>query len=143
MSTDWRADDSGNYSRLVNPQGTIAVAVATGDAATGDARYPRPRLAHKKGEMTFTAVQRNDEQLTLWSGAGAASPVNGPMTWLLLLNERNGAVFGELSLPRRAAEGNVSVWEERIVLPPRPLGAATEVIAPEPAPIDEIRIDRR
>src|SRR5687768_14500028 len=32
---NWTADDSGNYSTLLNPDQTLAIAVATGDDETG------------------------------------------------------------------------------------------------------------
>lgn len=144
VNAGWRRNDAGNYSRLMNANATIAVAVATGDVNTGDPRYPTPRLSHKKGEMTLTAVHRNDEQLSLLPAIGdVIEGTRGPLTWILLLNERNNAAFAELSLPRRISNGNVSEWEERVILPPRPLGVAADIEAPEPAPVGDIPVDRR
>lgn len=136
----WRPNDAGNYSRLVDEWGHTAIAVSTGNGATGDITG-FPKLAHKKGEMTMTAVQRNDEQLDLFGGT-FSSPSLGPMTWLLLLNERSNLLYAELSLPRKIHNGNVVEWEERIILPQRPIGTF-DFDVPESAPIDTIHIGRK
>ena len=61
---DWTPDDSHNYSRVVNPDGRIAVAVAdNGDEGTGIATA-EPRTKYTKGAETAAAVKAN-AQLSL------------------------------------------------------------------------------
>lgn len=137
----WKADNTANYCRLIDEHDITAIAVSTGDGATGDPTG-FPKLAHRKGEMTMLAVQENDQQLDLFGEAPITPHNAGPMTWILLLNERNNLMYAELSLPRKVHNGNVIEWEERIILPSRPIGTF-DFEMPEPAAIDEIRIDRK
>jgi hypothetical protein len=111
----WRPEDSSNYSLLVDEAGELAVQVATGNEATGDA-LRSPRLAHAKGEMTERSVNRNAQQLNLFTGEPDDVP-SGPTTWVLLVNERQGELFAELSLPSAFSNGHIDTWVERIILP--------------------------
>lgn len=112
----WAADDTQNYSLLVSPDRSLAVQVATGNDATGDSKNSYVRLAHPKGEMTEKAVQRNAQQLSLFTGE-ADGTAGGPTTWILLVNERQGELFSELSWPEVFSHGQIEGWRERIILP--------------------------
>jgi len=121
----WGYTDARNYSLLLHPTDLIAIAVATGNDATGDAAQEDLRLAHGKGEMTSNAVTANAEQLSLFTGIAWESEMSGDdhvghegrITWLLVINERGGRLHAELALPRSFCDSNVTAWEERIVLP--------------------------
>jgi len=130
----WRPEDSSNYSLLVDETGELAVQVATGNEATGDA-LRSPRLAHTKGEMTERSVNRNAQQLNLFSGEPDDVPA-GPTTWVLLVNERHGELFAELSLPSAFSNGQIDTWAERVILPTRRFGGQeTPVVELPLAPV--------
>jgi hypothetical protein len=116
----WKPEDSSNYSLLLSETGDIAVQVATGNEATGDPSRS-PRLAHAKGEMTEKSVNRNAQQLNLFTGEPDEMEV-GPTTWVLLVNEHEGGLFAELSLPASFSNGQIDTWAERVILPSRRFG---------------------
>ena len=116
----WTPEDSSNYSLLVDEAGELAVQVATGNEATGDP-LRSPRLAHAKGEMTERSVNRNAQQLNLFTGE-PDDVSTGPTTWVLLVNERQGELFAELSLPSAFSNGQIETWVERIILPSHRFG---------------------
>lgn len=119
----WGYTDARNYSLLLHPTGVLAIAVATGNEATGDPFLMGLRLAHGKGEMTGNAVNANEDQLSLFDVMGyegddqVESVSDGRITWLLLINERSGRLHSELALPRTFCDKNVTAWAERIMLP--------------------------
>ncbi len=126
---DWVADDSGNYSRVVSPNGAIAITVATGDGYTGQEGTHEPHTKYPKGAETKVRVNRNVhlEQLSLWEEpkplsvvatkveVGAAQQV----LWILLVSTTQDEVRYELSRPRgQDDQGRVISWAERIIFPP-------------------------
>lgn len=117
----WSPQDAQNYSLLLSPGSDVAIQVATGNEAAGDGTNPFPRLAHPKGEMTEKSVKRNAQQLNLFTG-DADELGEGPTTWILLVNERNGALHAELSWPDSFYNGQIESWIERIILPNVPYG---------------------
>ena len=56
----------------------------------------------------------------------------GPLTWFLLLHRAGSEVRCELSLPSQiSADGRITRWQERIMLPSIPLdGTEVEIVAP-------------
>jgi hypothetical protein len=126
----WVPDDASNYSLLINGTADVAIQVATGNDATGDVDRA-PRLAHAKGEMTERSVNRNAQQLNLFTGEPDAA-VTGPTTWVLLINERQGELFAELSLPAVFSNGQIDTWVERVILPSIRFGGHETVTPGEP-----------
>ncbi|MCW7536732.1 hypothetical protein OOT46_02540 [Aquabacterium sp. A7-Y] len=127
----------------MNPEGTIAITVATGSEATGRAD-DSPTTTSAKGPTTVEALEVNRQQYWL----PGLEPVSAdqddeeegkPVTWILLVHHaRNAEIRAELSLPLDVAhDGRVSVWQERILLRPLPLdGEPVAVTAPTLPEID-------
>jgi hypothetical protein len=114
----WERSDLNNYSLVVNAEGTVAIAVATGDEGTG-LEFASPTTKSKKGPSTASAVTENQDQLLLFPDlepsiiqlAGEKA-----MTYILLIHLTGDRVRSELSLPTSIVEGRVNGWSERILL---------------------------
>jgi hypothetical protein len=127
----WTKDDAGNYSTVVSPDKSLAIAVATGDKETGiydPARpFAYPKLKHPKGSMTRLAVSQNASVLYLFpeleadakAKSDALEAAERRITWILLKRREGDTVFAELSLPSKFSDGGqISWWEHRIILEP-------------------------
>lgn len=113
----WEPDDTSGFSTVVSPDGDVAIAIATGDAVTGDPTRD-PSTQHPKGPLTTAAVEAN--QLVLFPGM--MSPPKATMkrvTWWLLVLVTTSEVVAELSLPEAVSEsGWITSWKTRLILPP-------------------------
>lgn len=124
----WERCDDDNLETVVSPDRGMAIAVATGDWATGDhARTPKTK--HQRGAATAEAVDRNNDQRSLFELIPGYAPEalaaeiernkSNRLTYVLLVSARMDEVRCELSLPKRIGEDlRVESWSERIVLPP-------------------------
>lgn len=115
----WTPDDSNNYSRVVSPDGKVALTVATGDGNTGMIGTADPATRYPKGPETTAAVEIN-EQLSLLPSAVPAekAPASQRETWILLLTTNEFEARYELSRPRgQDDDGRVVAWSERIIFP--------------------------
>jgi hypothetical protein len=115
----WTRRDAGNFSTVTDPRLNIAIAVATGDEATG-LRGAIPRTKYPKGPNTVRVVDQNIQQLRLFEEPEDAA-ADGPaaLTWILLIARVGNQVRAELSLPDSiGADGRVEGWRERIILDP-------------------------
>src|SRR5206468_2417172 len=97
-----------NDYTVLRPDGRMAIAVATGDEATGDPERT-PKTKYAKGAATEIAVRRNREQLELFDQASNRKIVEAPrpdelQTWMLVRHRIDEIVFCELSLPSRLGE---------------------------------------
>ncbi len=127
---EWTKDDAGNYSTVVNPDKSLAIAVSTGDKETGiyDPTRPlaSPKLKHPKGNMTRAAVNQNAVALYLFEDMAADAKAKADeqeaaekrITWMLLKRREKDTIFAELSLASKFDGGQVSGWEHRIILEP-------------------------
>jgi len=113
----------------VRPDGLVAIAVASGDAGTGDLSAA-VTTSYPKGITMVEAIE--DNLLLPWDDVAIAensrmatektddTPV---MTYFLLHNRRNGTMYSELSRPQSIdKKGFVTSWAPRIPLSARPLG---------------------
>ena len=142
----WTRSDEKNYALVINPDGSMAINVATGDAGTG---RPSANVSNKvpKGISTADAISVNQVQLELDLPVPDMPHVrgdDGPLTWFLLLHRAATEVRCELSLPSQISpDGRITRWQERIMLPSIPLdGAEIEIVAPEGADFD-IEVKRK
>jgi hypothetical protein len=132
----WVRRNEGNYSTVVDRRLGIAIAVATGDEATG-LRGAIPRTKYPKGPTTQRAVTQNNQQLDLFEGpADVGQEVDVredrvALTWILLIARIGDEVRCELSLPAVIGEDDrVEGWRERIILDPiRVAGASNITVA--------------
>ncbi len=140
---NWACNDSKNFSRILSPDRTIAVTVATGDSHTGvrskkgEAKI-EPRTKNPKGSETALALQTNVnlEQLTLWPQVRSIVKEHTQdwpqrqALWILLIAASDHEIRYELSRPKGQDEqGRVVSWFERIIF--------------DPIDIDSIPSDRR
>jgi len=148
----WVRCDENNYSLVINPSGTMAIAVATGDDATGRTDAS-PTTKSSKGPSTIDAVASNQMQLELPYVFDAA-PVPAVadsldekrMTWILLVHRARGEVRCELSLPTSmGSDGRVDGWRERIILKAIPTDPEpVEITPPQPVQPDiSVDVKRR
>jgi len=116
----WRRSEDGKLSTVIDPSGTIAIAVTTGDQGTGQV-YATPRTKYPKGPATVAAVQQNRRQLDMFETRASSEDSPRPLlvTWLLLLARSGNQIHWELSLPGYIGEDErVETWAERIVFAP-------------------------
>lgn len=131
----WRNIEVRSAPRTVNEEGTIAIAVTSGNVRTGlrGGAGPQPRSARAKGPATLRSVQVNGQlafDIDLPGPADVAADVSGGTeTWFLLYfreaarDGKNAQLRAELSLPVGVTEtGYVSEWGRRIILPAIDLG---------------------
>jgi hypothetical protein len=123
----WTRFDDGRIHGVINADGTIVIAVATGDAATGRPGSS-PKTAYPKGDRMQDAVRRNAAQLCLSIDLDivpirkVVAPTPKCLLWILVTHEDNDEVRFELSLPDAVGEDErVDGWVERIILAPIPI----------------------
>jgi hypothetical protein len=112
----WTRDDGGGYSRVVNAESTIAIAVVTGDEGTGrpDAI---PSSKYAKGPATEAAVNVNQGLLFDAQITRGIRGLPSWITWMLIRRRTaDGMVYAELSLPYSMDAGKVDSWQVRIIL---------------------------
>jgi hypothetical protein len=146
LALGWTRSDDRNYALVIDPTGTIAINVATGDAGTGRAGA-NPSNKAPKGVSTADAISINQQQLELDLPVPVVPHVRGeegPLTWFLLLHRADNEIHSELSLPSAMSpDGRITRWEERILLPAIPIdGDAIDIDAPE-VPNVEIEVKRK
>lgn len=109
----WVAQNTLGYPTVATEDGTVAIAVATGDEGTGRAEAT-PGTKHPKGSVTTFAVEEN--QLSLFPSDRPARSER-TVTWILLTRRQGDTVLAELSRPEViTAEGAIVRWTERIIL---------------------------
>jgi hypothetical protein len=146
-----RRSDESNYSVVIDDERRIAIAVATGDVATGIPELS-PTTRAVKGILTLLAVVANQAQLSLFSEADL-SPVTrntgeeqreSVVTWLLLIYRAGNEVRCELSLPSSmGTDGRINAWHERIILEAVPVDdTQMDIVVPEGPDID-VDVQRR
>jgi hypothetical protein len=150
VPSGWTPNDDGGLSTVVNPEGTIAIAVAGGSDRTGLAGYPSPTTRHPRGAMSHAAVRINQQlsfnpetlAIVVPQGPGETP---GPATWWLLVCTHHDIVRFELSRPNAISDGGkIDSWAERILFEPLTTEAAAvaEPAEVEAQPID-VRVERR
>jgi hypothetical protein len=119
----WHNLDENNYSRVVDPTGRIAIAVATGNEDTGLAAGS-PTTKASKGLCTVEAIEINVAQQDMFPDLKAQAMAalkeqkrEPHITWILLIHRAPNETRAELSLPVAIGDDmRVSGWQERIIL---------------------------
>jgi len=145
----WERNDEKNYSRTTHPNGRIAIAVATGDEATGAADLT-PTTKSAKGPSTAEALEVNRAQAWLPgmepSQAGEEEDEGKPpvTTWVLLVHHAENEIRAELSLPYdTGTDGRIAVWQERILLRVLPLDPEPISVVPPTQPDIDVLVRRK
>lgn len=136
----WSRSDERNYALVLNPDQSMAINVAAGDAGTG---RPEATPSNKapKGQTTADAISINQQQLEFDFPVPDVPHIrgeDGPLTWFLLLYRSEREIRAELSLPSAMSpDGRITKWRERIILPSVPLDESSlDLNPPEGADID-------
>lgn len=165
----WIASSEGRLETTFNPLTMVAIAVTTGDEATGQTGQT-PRTKHQKGIATERAIDKNNKQLSLLSRLDPNHPdfvqagkpdigraddtdvddavvevAENVMLWELLKFRDKNEIRCELSLPSGyGVDGVVHSWAERIILKPIDLDGARKAVKPaEPTPAIDLQVKRR
>jgi hypothetical protein len=138
----WQRSNDNNYALSVDPEGCIAIAVATGNDCTGRADAT-PSTNARKGPSTLEAIAVNQLRFSFMDERPVSSDrTNHRATWILLIHRAVNEVRCELSLPISIADdGHIDAWRERILLGSIPLDGDLAEAVPTPPPLPEITID--
>lgn len=137
----WSRCDENNYSRVIDPLGTMAIAVSTGDIGTGQSHL-NPATKAPKGPSTADAVSVNFDLFNPDPEPGENEVL---LTWILLVSRSATEVLCELSLPlMMGKDGRVDLWKERIIVGKIPMDLEPVAMAPAaPTPDIEVGVKRR
>lgn len=141
----WVRNDDVNYSRVVNLELNVAIAVVTGDEATGNRDFS-PKTKYPKGPATQAAVTLN--QNSLFDGPSVpeveAETENTWITWMLLRKRSADTIYAELSLPSAMSkDGQVERWESRIILEPMTFDPLIDINDDSGEPPIDVLVRRR
>lgn len=140
----WDKSDKGNYELVTNALLDIAIAVATGDEATG-IPHATPSNKCPKGTNTIDAININN-QIDMFAELIPAPPVNKDSfsTWILLYHFAIDEIRCELSLPSEiGSDGRIKSWKERIILQSISLGETPIEVRPTENQDIDIEIRRK
>lgn len=145
LAPEWRTSSEGGLDTVVAPDGTFAIAVTTGDDATGR-KTGSPKTKYPKGKATASAIAKNQ----MWLRFDELEPIvfdpvpTARVTWLLLFAQGEGEVRCELSLPAAIGDdGRIETWSERIILPPVGRDGEPKVTPADQEPDIVIEVSRR
>jgi hypothetical protein len=117
----WDWDNPNNFCRVIHPDREFAIVAMSGDEATGDAAMV-PSTKYPRGVTTVRAVDTNLQLSFDFGDLVPDEPTDDQLvTWILLHHRTEDEIRLELSLPSAMTGGNISDWQERIILPPAPL----------------------
>ena len=112
----WKMSNRGGLCRTISPNDSMAIVVSSGTCETGDPDAT-PKTRNPKGKESLRELRINRLQLAqidLFEDGRT-----DPCLWFLLINIRNGEVFGELSCPIGIGDdGRANEWLTRVILPP-------------------------
>jgi hypothetical protein len=121
----WQFDNPRNLPRTIHPSGEFAIVATTGDDLTGLAEL-LPTTKYAKGYATVAAVEANGQlafdfgDFSDFDFTGHQAGVAVLATWFMLFHVDDEGFRVELSLPDGIADGRITSWAERIILPPFP-----------------------
>lgn len=135
----WVKLDEGQYELTLNPSGTMAIAVASGDENVALVERT-PSNKSPKGRHTIAAVESN-RQADMFADLLPAKVKTADVprdTWVLLHNVAKDGIYAELSRPTEISDdGIIDMWSERILLGKIELdGDPVQVAAPDQPDID-------
>ena len=118
----WRFDNPRNLPRTIHPSGEFAIVAMTGDDLTGLAGF-QPATKYPKGFATARAVEINgqlmldfDDDFDSGRDDGETAHLN-LRTWIMLFHGDEDGLRAEVALPDGIADGRITSWAERIILP--------------------------
>lgn len=134
----WDYDNPKGLPRTIDPTGSFAIIVSTGDSATGVVGMT-PTTKRARGPAVTEAIARNTNQLSLFPDLDELAVADQQLTWMFLVHASPSEIRSELSLPAAIDEnGFVDSWVHRILLAPVVLDTDEEGDDP---PQDAIDVD--
>lgn len=133
----WQKLDEGQYELTLNPSGTMAIAVASGDDNVAQVERT-PSNKSPKGRHTIAAIESN-RQADMFADLLPVKVVDTIRdTWVLLHRVTKDGIHSELSRPTEISEdGMIAFWSERILLGKIELdGDPVPITAPDQPDID-------
>ena len=141
----WQKLDEGQYELTVNPVGTMAIAVASGDDNVAQIERT-PSNKSPKGRHTIAAVQSN-HQTDMFADLLPVKELDTEVTrntWVLLHLVKKDGIYSELSRPTEISDdGMIARWSERILLDQIELDGDPIQIAPPDQPDIDIFISKK
>jgi hypothetical protein len=133
----WHKLDEGQYELTLNPSGTMAVAVASGDDNVAQVER-NPSNKSPKGRHTIAAVESNSQADLFPDSLPVKALDTVRDTWVLLHRVTKDAIHSELSRPTKIDDdGMITLWSERILLGKIELdGDPVQITAPDQPDID-------
>lgn len=118
----WGWDNPSNFCRVIHPSREFAIVAMSGDEATGVVELA-PSTKYPRGMATVRAVDANLQLSFDFGDLGPDEPADEEQlaTWILLHYRTDDEIRVELSLPYAMIGGNISDWQERIIMPSVPL----------------------
>ena len=141
----WSKDSTRNYELTINPSGSHALAVSSGDKHTGD-REHTPCTSGAKGQCTRDAIERKLQPSFAKISPDAFPPDHdeAPEAWVLLyhIDREKEEVRLELGQPAGLnADDHINSWHERIILTAQPFSALPTTKTDDDDEADEIDFD--
>jgi hypothetical protein len=140
----WEADDTANFSTIIDHAAEIKIAVANTDAGTANVSF-FPTNRSRRGELSRLAVEANQYSLPLpgWSVEPEEAKTPGYATWYLCLYIAGDTVRAELSLPTSCEGGYFGGWSERIFLASGEDDWAWNIPLDDSGPDFEVQVSRK
>lgn len=114
----WRNRRQDGLDTVQRGDGRVAVAVTTGDSATGDINLT-PCSKYPRGGAAARTIRQNMQPLLGYEATPVAPEGVRRKTWLLLLYSTPEMTLCELSLPKSLDRyKRINSWYERIILDP-------------------------
>lgn len=117
----WRKLVDHGHDLVVNVEGTMAIAVSSGNKYTGEDGVMDPTTKSPKGPRTIHAVVNNNKLMNNLFPELMPEPAvllsQGRFTYILLFNQVGQYIRSELSLPATVSGKRIDSWSERIILP--------------------------
>lgn len=152
-ASGYQRRDTVGFATALNTDLGVAIAVVSGDDATG-LRTAEPKSKYRKGTITIAAVEQNAQQLTFFGVFDREERIDqdelendGVTTWLLLVTKdpAQKEIRVELSLPARMTDDSkVSGFVHRIFLDSLPYGGSAIDDGPpsQPPPAIDVPVER-
>ena len=117
----WKISNTANFCTTISPDGEWAVAISTGNKATG-VESGDSNFKNRGGPLRQRAIERNQRSLFEELEREIPSLILSK-TWVLFIARKGDYVACELKLPLVLdGDGRVEAWAERIMIPTIKLG---------------------
>lgn len=142
----WTPDDTMNIARSISLSGEVSIIVTTGSKGTG-IEGADPTTKYTKGAGVVASIEANlvldfDPEYLVATGMRQAPRPDKPMqTWLLMFAVENNKIYSEVSMPDAiSADGVITSWRERIIMPVIDLRPEVVIGDDQSGPTDPVNV---